>query len=283
MDESIPTTIPIVIIHIIVRYLDDEIVIGLADRFPELLSGITVSGDSNTIVKSIYVEPYVSTFLLIDIKHWKNITGITIDHHNYQIINDRTKYIDNMQRESYEYLLSKIKRYGYNISNSYKLSTTNGFKYFMSLRFLDCDETPITDDNLKHLKNLRYLSCCNCNQVSDTGIKGLIELTQLYCNHTSITDFGIQGLENLDTLSCDNTVISDHGIKNLIKLKILYCCYTRITNHGITHLLDLQRLRCFFTQITGTGMKELKNLKIVSCHRSQASQHELRATVHHVA
>ena len=65
------------------------------------------------------------------------------------------------------------------------------------LRTLDCSYQNITDEGIKGLINLQTLYCWGCQNITDEGIKGLINLQKLYCTECqNITDKGIESLRN---------------------------------------------------------------------------------------
>src|SRR5262249_33110768 len=92
-----------------------------------------------------------------------------------------------------------------------------------SLTGLDLDGTPITDEGLVHvaeLKNLETLSL-NRTRISDAGLQhlqGLNKLKKLNLGRTQLTGPGLQylkGLNELKQLSLEKTQIGDAGLQYL--------------------------------------------------------------------
>ena len=134
----------------------------------------------------------------------------------------------------------------------------------------------ITDDDLKHLKNVKHLDLSGCRNITDAGLKHLSEnLTNLqslnlsHCHH--ITDEGLKdlakyltNLTHLDLSWCIK--ITDEGLEiltNLIKLQILNLTWCdKITDEAIKNLpqnlksLNLSDCR----KITDEGLKKLEKL-----------------------
>ena len=129
----------------------------------------------------------------------------------------------------------------------------------------------VTDKGIKTLMNLKFLRFSPSTRISDISIKNLINLEILKCSYCDITDKSIENLVNLKHLVCNNcNYITDKGIKKLTNLKYLYCngCQN-ITNDGIKHISGLEILACrYCDNITDTGIENLLNLKILSCNNS---------------
>lgn len=266
--------LPIDIVEIIVSYCDENIIIGLSDIFPRLMSDLSVGYNDLCIQSNLDI----SIFLLTDIKCWKYITMLRL-HTNtdYQVIKNRTRYINSMGVNEYHIMMKTITSYGYNILNSDNLPTSDGFRYFSNLRTLVCDASSITDQDLIHLKNLESLWCEDCQSISDQGIKHLTKLEYLSCSFTNISNHGILYLKNLESLTCEGCrYIDDDGIQGMTKLKRLDCTDTDITNQGIKFLVNLELLECSGTCINTNGMRHLEHLTSVYCDKKQIKGNRLR-------
>ena len=86
-------------------------------------------------------------------------------------------------------------------------------------------DTKVTDEGLKHLKELSKLQSLYlaANKVTDEGLKHLEGLTSLQTLHLAankVTDEGLvhlKGLNNLHSLSLINTKVTDEGVDKLQK------------------------------------------------------------------
>ena len=94
----------------------------------------------------------------------------------------------------------------------------------------------IDDKILLKYENIKILNICNNKNVTNEGIKNLVNLTHLDCRLTKITDEGIKNLVDLTHLNCFATKITDEGIKNLVNLTYLDCRYRNLGNEGIKNL-----------------------------------------------
>jgi hypothetical protein len=132
----------------------------------------------------------------------------------------------------------------------------------MEITKLDINDVKIFYINAykKYLSNLTYLSCNNTN-ITDDDLKDCANITHLSCNNTIITDACINNLPRIKHLSCNNTRITDNSIKKLSKLTYLSCDSTKITDAGIHDLLNIEYLTCEDTKITRNGVLRLPNLK----------------------
>lgn len=116
---------------------------------------------------------------------------------------------------------------------------------------LDLRESPVTDDDLAHLR-------------------GLKQLEWLYLDETAITDAGlehVQELSELQRLYLISTGVTDRGLARLSKLEhlqLLYLDRTQVTDAGLVHLVGLSNLtslRLYETQVTEQGVERLKQAR----------------------
>lgn len=118
---------------------------------------------------------------------------------------------------------------------------------FTELEWLDLRITPIGDEGVAHLKNLRKLKFLNLfrTNLSDKGLADLQGLTQLetfLMGGTKVSDEGLKNLEKmarLKKISVFRTAISDNGLKSLEKLsalEILLIGESKITPDGAANL-----------------------------------------------
>jgi hypothetical protein len=115
----------------------------------------------------------------------------------------------------------------------------------------------ITDDDLKHLKNVKHLDLSRCHQITDEGMKHLPQnLKSLNLSDCrKITDDGLMHLNSLTNLQSLNLSgnalfrgkISNAGVKhitkltNLTHLKLAHCDH--ITDEGVKDLAKLTKLQ----------------------------------------
>lgn len=134
-------------------------------------------------------------------------------------------------------------------------------KNYKYIKKFNCSYSEIiTDDDIKNMIDLEYLSCMN-TKISDEGIKNLHNLKHLHCYDTQITCDGIQNLSRLIYLDCENTQITDHGIRYLRKLETLICMNTKITDDGIINMMcmsNLKELQCDSKMISKNTLNDLK-------------------------
>ncbi|MBN2291622.1 MAG: hypothetical protein JXM70_04305 [Pirellulales bacterium] len=139
------------------------------------------------------------------------------------------------------------------------------------VHYINSSRTPITDTNLKHLKeltNLRVLKLVD-TQVTDNGLeylKGLTSLQALDLKVLQVTDAGlenIKGLTNLQELWLEGTQVTDTGLEHLKGLRRLFTLSlsgTQVTDTGLEHLkrLSLHWLDLSHTQVTDAGWSSLR-------------------------
>lgn len=111
----------------------------------------------------------------------------------------------------------------------------------------------VTDDDWRHLKNLRNLKELSLGAVSDTEllhhVKGLTGLVQFDVFGRDVTDSGLEVLNyltDLEVLSLSNTQVSDQGlvhVRGLTNLRELDLAQTQITDAGLVHLKRLKNLQ----------------------------------------
>jgi serine/threonine protein kinase/Leucine-rich repeat (LRR) protein len=127
---------------------------------------------------------------------------------------------------------------------------------------------PVTDEELKHLKELKGLAYLNLNgtKVTDAGLEHLKELkalTYLSLGHTAVTGTGLthlKELKGLRDLSLSGTAVTDAGLEHLKELKALTYLYlynTPVTDIGLAHLKELKgltHLDARKTKVTAKGL-----------------------------
>ena len=135
------------------------------------------------------------------------------------------------------------------------------------LKWLELNDTQITDAGMQHLKGLKRLESVSLinTQVTDASLahlNGLTNLKSLALRRTKVTDAGLEHLQkltNLYHLDLRNTQVTDAGLKHLTglpRLKWLELNNTQVTDAGLEHLKGLTNLRMLCvnrTQVTAEG------------------------------
>ena len=139
---------------------------------------------------------------------------------------------------------------------------------------LSFHDTPVTDDDLRHLQPLTGLRFLNFSNTKITGagfthLKGLGELTILDLTSSAIIDAGLAGLDQwsgLRSLSLSKTAVGDAGLVSLGGLKqleTLTLYYTKVGDAGLAevgHLTKLDSLDLGWTQVTDAGLSHVVGL-----------------------
>ena len=148
-----------------------------------------------------------------------------------------------------------------------------GDEHFQEVVYVELRAKPVTDEDLKELKNFPYLENIELNHTRITGL-GLVHLSELrnlkYLTFwkTQVDDEGLKHLallENISRLGLDETRITDAGLvylKGLTNLEVgLGLNHTAITDVGLEHLKDLKKLKQLSlrgTNVTDAGVRKLK-------------------------
>ena len=104
--------------------------------------------------------------------------------------------------------------------------------HLKNLKIINLSGNDITDDGLKalagatkYLKNLENIELNNCKNITDVGLKALVDagqlrnLSWLYLNDNQITDEGLKmlihadHLRNLKHISLNNNLITNVGMR----------------------------------------------------------------------
>lgn len=139
----------------------------------------------------------------------------------------------------------------------------------------------VTNDGIKGLTNLRYLSLFANKIITDDGIANLSGSLQTLHLRSSwrnlITDDGLAMLTNLQSLFLPKTSgISDAGVSGLSNLTLLELSLSAcaITNAGILGLTNLTRLGLHaYQHITDDGLEALDETQTIE---SEAEHDDLR-------
>ena len=190
-----------------------------------------------------------------------NIVASYLDLDNF--INFKNYYENEYNDQLYTVCYEHISR-GFNYYIIfYKIFINNMTKHIYSMS-IDYKEYEINDHNLKCFIKLDYLRITRNHNITDEGVKNLINITNLDIEDSIITDKGIKNLINITNLHI-NKFITYKGIKQLPKLKILNIgMESYITNEQLNKLTNLNELNfCTNYDITDEGIKDLINLKIL--------------------
>lgn len=148
-----------------------------------------------------------------------------------------------------------------------------GDEYFQEVVRISLRDKPVTDDDLKELKQFSKLENLDLSntRITSAGLSHLVELTNLKCLslwNTRVDDTGLQHLEhlkNLRQLILDGTQVTDAGIKHLEHLNELHewlgLVDTEVTDAGLEHLVaftKLKHLNLRRTKVTEDGVRKLQ-------------------------
>jgi hypothetical protein len=140
-------------------------------------------------------------------------------------------------------------------------------------------KTQISDDSLRHLRNLTTLKklFLGKTQVTGAGIGNLTKLTKLerlWLDDTQVTDDDLAHLQVLTGLKelylCD-TQVTGEGAKhltNLSRLAVLDLRSTKATDKGLAHVASLANLEGLIlaeTEVTDAGLEHVKSLRNLEC------------------
>ena len=207
-----------------------------------------------------------------------NIVASYLDLDNF--INFKNYYENEYNDQLYTVCYEHISR-GFNYYIIfYKIFINNMTKHIYSMS-IDYKEYEINDHNLKCFIKLDYLRITRNHNITDEGVKNLINITNLHINkfitykgikqlpkskilnigmESYITNEQLNKLTNLNELNfCTNYDITDEGIKDLINLKILIV-NDNITDEGIKNLINITDITINFN-ITFEALIKLPNLK----------------------
>jgi hypothetical protein len=87
------------------------------------------------------------------------------------------------------------------------VASLNGLEYFISLRYLSCEDNLIEDLDLARLPELRGLRC-QYNRLTSLDFTGNKFLEELNCANNQITAINVLGCDNLFTLVCRNNALA---------------------------------------------------------------------------
>jgi predicted Zn finger-like uncharacterized protein len=161
-----------------------------------------------------------------------------------------------------------------------------------ALQILELNGTPVTNEGLQSLKQLKSLEVINLagTAVNDAGLAHLVGLTGLkglIVNDVQLTDKGadfLQQLANLEWLEMNGTGIKDEGLgklKRLEKLRVLGLDRSKVTSDGLKHIETLPSLVDLFLSgvpITDEGLAHLarvSKLRILRLNRTQITDRGL--------
>ena len=151
-------------------------------------------------------------------------------------------------------------------------------KDLSTVRSFYISNTRVSDEGLKHIARLKSLTSITLTNTEITGIgfahfKEHEKLYSVSASHTKVSDEGLVSigeLKSIRTLQLDRTQISDAGLANLAKierLSYLSISHTGITDAGLVSLAALKSLRNLNirdTKVTDAGVAEFKK-KLPNC------------------
>lgn len=176
---------------------------------------------------------------------------------------------------------------------------------FFKIRSNNVPASKLVDSNLRELRSLRgvksltTLGFTDCPLLTDEGIKGLAQFSNLELLHldgcAQVTSEALRAFKDHPTLTnlhfYNSKQLTDDGLRDIALLKPLkHLCLngcTEITNVGIQEIRELRELTFLDltqTQISGEGIKalhplqKLETLQLQNCyHITDADMNELEA------
>lgn len=125
---------------------------------------------------------------------------------------------------------------------------TNDISYFHSLEELNYYQASFLAEKYKTNSFFKQVKTLNADtNFTNEDLKHLLNLKQLVCwSNKNFTDEGLRHLPNLQTLSCKiNENFTDEGLKFVPKLQKLDCgCNKNFTNKGLRFVPNLEFLDC---------------------------------------
>lgn len=171
----------------------------------------------------------------------------------------------------------------------------------LSLHHLYAEQTPVTDDGLSALSDMKSLTKLklNFNNITDRGagyLSNLTKLRELELANTKVTDKGIANLaklESLELLNLGSTTISANGLASLAALKNLQSLYlysTKIGDKGLASIVNFQNLsylnlaNCTFTDDALDTISKLPNLRYLDIGGNRITDKGLKklSAMHHL-
>ena len=125
-------------------------------------------------------------------------------------------------------------------------------------------KSKITDEGLHYLEQLKFLFIDGNNNITDKGIKYLKNLKELTLYHNrKITDKSIEQLQQLEILRLDSRVITKESIGKLTNLRYLQHWKGRqpLDDDTVKKLVHLEYLQTDSENITDKGIKDLTKLR----------------------
>jgi hypothetical protein len=125
-------------------------------------------------------------------------------------------------------------------------------RQFPELQWLNLDGSPLVDDDLAELAELKNLECVVFanTRISGTGLAYLSRLPKLKSldiSHTDVDDAALEQVSkmtSLESLRIDGAHISNAGLQHLAQLPRLHelsCSSTQVTDAGLDELLNTHR------------------------------------------
>jgi hypothetical protein len=147
-------------------------------------------------------------------------------------------------------------------------------KDFPHLRYLNLNDTSVTDAGLHYLEGLTNLYVLYLDDTKLTGeglahLQGAAGLQRLSIDYSNVTDRALEHIgafRQLRALDVQNTRVTDAGLKHvtgLTELRSLNLGNNLVTDAGLEHLKRLTKLeflRLSGTRITDAGVEQLKEM-----------------------
>jgi len=129
----------------------------------------------------------------------------------------------------------------------------------VSLEYINCFQTQISNLNLTGLQSLKTLDCGYC-KLSELNVKNLSALETLYCNGNQLSTLDVSDLANLQTLICNNNKIKSLNLSNCISLCVIDCYGNQLNELDVSNMMLIRFVPTDITQ----SSKAIDKLEIIS-------------------
>ena len=154
---------------------------------------------------------------------------------------------------------------------STNVSSLKGIEYFDTLESLQCNNTQITELDLKGNPRLKVLQCNDIKQL-ELDLSKNSELEILQCLDSGISKLDLSQNPKLRILHCMKTKISSLDISSNLMLRDLECSYTEIENLDISNNIQLETLSCENTPIIKLDVGNNTKLRRLNCCGTRITQ-----------
>src|SRR5262249_14421160 len=174
------------------------------------------------------------------VRHIREMGG-AVDAYPHGLSDRVSNWLDADQIEEFGRVESVI------VADAFGDSDAALLPYVAEVEHLQLLETQITDEGMRHLKNLKNLRSLwvDATKIGDDGLAhlaGLVHVKSLHLGRTRVTSAGMQHLKKLaelEELTLGDTAVDDSGmayLESLPRLRILKLDRTRISDAGLQNV-----------------------------------------------